>query len=212
MRRRIIRPNTRSFVGRHVCPASGDVTRVESALEHDALTLIRSRNPIAVAEQPETYEFTDSQGRKRKYTPDFRVAYKDGRILVYEVKFRQRLREGWGEYREVLLFMRRRLAAEGARFRFLTEATVRSTRVENLRLISPHQRMEPNQHFADRLLAIVSEAPISIGEATQRLCPTPADRAGFYAALWPLLARGQLVTDLTQPIRMTTVLEVRHGG
>lgn len=211
MRRRIIRPNVRSFVGRHVCPASGEAIRVESALELDAVTLIRSRNPRAIVEQPETYRFTDSHGRQRKYTPDFRVTYGDGRILVYEVKFRQALRARWPEYREVLRFMRQRLVLENARFRFLTEATVRSTKVENLRLISPHLRMEPDSPFATRLLSIVSEAPISIGEAAKRLCITPTDRAAFYGALWPLLARGNLVTDLNQPIGMSTVLEVPNG-
>lgn len=212
MRRRIIRPNTRSFVGRHVCPTSGQVVRVESALEHDALTLIRSRNPIAIVEQPETYRFLDRQGRQRRYTPDFRVTYCDNQVLVYEVKFRQQLRQRWPEYREVLLFMRQLLAPEGARFRFLTENTVRSTKVENLRLISPHLRMEPNPVFAERLLALIGERPITIGDAAKQLCISPSDRAGFYGALWPLLARGQLVADLNSPLGMTAVLEIRRGG
>lgn len=209
MKRRTIRPNTRSFTGRHACPQAG-VVRYESALERDAITLLRSRHPISIVEQPFTYEFLDSTGCRRRYTPDFQVDFRIGQRVVYEVKYRHQLRQRWAEYREVLWAMRNHLAGT-ARFRFLTELSIRTPRLQNLRLLTPHQLATPDPRFADAVLALAALSPISIGDAVKSLCRSQEDRAAFYSALWPLVAQGTLAVDLSKPLGMQTRLEVPDG-
>lgn len=207
MRRRIVRPNIRSFTGRHVCVETGAVTRFESALERDALTLIRFRQPSQLIEQL-SYELIDGQGRPRRYTPDFTVTYPDGVLVVYEVKFREHLRRDWPRYRELLALMRQHLAPQNGRFRFLTELTIRTPRLENIRLLTPHLRTEPSPEITAKLLELVKKDPVPIGVAVAVLSQTPADRAAVYANLWLLMARQTVRFDLNKPIGMDTLLGV----
>lgn len=201
MRRRLIRPNVRSFTGRHVCIATGAITRFESALERDALTLIRFKQPSQLIEQL-SYQLVDG----RRYTPDFTVTYADGRLVVYEVKFREHLRRDWSRYRELLILMRQHLAPQNGRFRFLTELSVRTPRLENIRLLTPHLRTEPNPEIAAKLLDLVEEKPVSIGAVVAVLSQTLADRASVFATLWSLVARQIVWFDLNKPIGMHTLI------
>lgn len=205
MRRRIVRPNVRSFTGRHVCVETGAVTWFESALERDALTLIRFRQPTQLVEQL-SYDLIDGQGRPRRYTPDFTVTYANGRLIVYEVKFREHLRRDWPRYRELLILMRRHLALQNGRFRFLTESTIRTPRLENIRLLTPHLRSEPDPEIAAKLLELIKKDPVPIGVAVAVLSQTPADRASTYAVLWALMARQTICFDLNKPIGMHTLI------
>ncbi|CAO3440441.1 hypothetical protein [Azospirillum endophyticum] len=53
MRRRIVKPNTRSFNGRHVMPDGNSDVRFESGLEHDFPTLLSLRDDVReIVEQP----------------------------------------------------------------------------------------------------------------------------------------------------------------
>lgn len=205
MRRRIIRPNVRSFTGRHVCVETGAVTRYESGLERDALTLIRFRKPIQIIEQL-SYDLIDGQGRPRRYTPDFTVTYRNGLLVVYEVKFREHLRRDWPRYRELLILIRRHLAPQNGHFRFLTELTIRTPRLENIRLLTPHLRTEPNPKFAAKLLEHIAERPVSIGTMVAALSQSSTDRANVFAALWSLMARQTVWFDLNKPIGMDTLV------
>lgn len=201
MKRRIVRPNRRSYTGRHV-GNDGQEVRYESGLERDFLTLIRfGADVLSVVEQPETFRFIDSAGKERRYTPDFKVSFRS-KTVFYEVKYRAELRKNWDKYREAVAFMRRHCPTVGASFRIVTDLTIRTVRCENIRLISPHQRREPDPVLRSAITAALGGGPIAIRDLCRQLCPTDGDRADFYATLWPLIARLEVKIDLEQPISM----------
>lgn len=211
MRRRTVRPNTRSFTGRHVVRDASKDVRFESGLERDFLTLTRFRSDVLdVLEQPITLEYLDSQGRKRRYTPDFKVAYRD-RTVLYEVKYRQQLRAKWPLYREAFAFARSWARASGMQFRIVTERLIRTVRFENARLIGPYVGIEPEPRMAAAITASLTAGPRTVLSLMRELCPEAIERGPFYAALWPMLANQHLSFDLGTPIGMDLEVALHHG-
>ncbi|MGY0711707.1 TnsA endonuclease N-terminal domain-containing protein [Azospirillum argentinense] len=208
MRRRIIRPNTRSFTGRHVLPdGSGDI-RFESGLERDFLTLLSIRDDVLeIVEQPFSLTLQSPDGKPRRYTPDFKVTYRD-RVVVYEVKYREQLRKRWSEYRGKFSQARTWAQANGMRFRIVTELTIRTVRFENARLLAPYRGVAPDPAAAKAIIAGLADGPRTVLDLVRALCPDRADRARFYAAFWPMLANRQLRADPHTPIGMDLRVEV----
>lgn len=207
MKRRIIRPNNRSYTGRHEGQRADDpnTVRFESGLERDFLTLVRFRPDYReVKEQPETFQFADRAGKRRSYTPDFQVTFAS-KTVIYEVKYRKELRQGWEDrYREIFLFMRSR--ADGRYFRFITEARIRSSLCENLRLLAPHQKWPPDELMRGQVLEALTDGPLSLVTLARQLCPTLEDRGLFNATVWRMIAQRQINTDLDSPISMGSLL------
>lgn len=207
MRRRIIRPNTRSFTGRHVLPdGSGDV-RFESGLERDFLTLLGARDDVlAILEQPITLTLAGPDGKPRRYTPDFKVTYRD-RVVVYEVKYRDQLRKRWPNDRDKYRQARAWAQANGMRFRIVTELTIRTVRFENARFLAAYRDVTPDPALAGTILAALTGGPRTVLDLVRTLCPDRADRARFYTVFWPMLANRTLRADPRAPIGMDLVVE-----
>lgn len=206
MRRRIIRPNTRSYTGRHVSPDGAALNRYESSLEHDLLVLLHFNRAIEIIEQPKTYLFADSLGQKRKYTPDFLVTLQSGVRVFYEVKFRAQLRCQWTTYRDVVMFMRHQARAEGATYRIVTEAVIRRPRLENARLLLPYLSCDADPAITAALKTALNGGPLTIAAAAQQLSATPAERRNFFACLWPMISQGQIGADLDAPLSMGSLI------
>src|SRR5258707_6171605 len=113
------------------------VTEHESALERDFVTLTSFTDAAAVVTaQPATIRFKD-EGRQRRYTPDFRVDWSDGRIDIVEIKYRTDLRAGWSRFRPAFAAARNWASSNGARFRIATERGIRSARLEAAKRLLP---------------------------------------------------------------------------
>jgi transposase len=103
------------------------LTEHESALERDFVTLSSFRDTGAVlTAQPVTIRF-EHEGRRRRYTPDFRVAWSDGVIDIVEIKYRVDLRANWYHLRPAFAAARAWAGAHGARFRVVTERGIRGS-------------------------------------------------------------------------------------
>lgn len=208
MKRRIIRPNTRSYTGRHEGQRKNDpyTVRYESGLERDFLTLVRFRLDYrAVKEQPETFQFIDSTGQPRSYTPDFEVTFAT-RTVIYEVKYRKELRENWDRYREIGRYMRARAREDGRYFRFITEARIRGALCENIRLLAPHQKWPPDEGMRAKVLDALADKPLTLLALSRLLCPSLEDRGLVNATVWRMIAQRQIQTDLESPIGMESLL------
>jgi len=207
MRRRIIRPNTRSFTGRHVLPDGSSDVRFESGLERDFLTLLSARDDVLeILEQPIILTLAGPDGKPRRYTPDFRVTYRD-RVVVYEVKYRDQLRKRWPNDRDKYCQARAWAQANGMRFRIVTELTIRTVRFENARFLAAYRDVTPDPALAGTILAALTGGPRTVLDLVHILCPDRADRARFYTAFWPMLANRTLRADPRAPIGMDLVVE-----
>lgn len=54
------------------------------------LRLERDPEVVDYQSQPETFEFSDEHGKRRRYTPDFKVWYRSGEIEIHEVTVAKR--------------------------------------------------------------------------------------------------------------------------
>lgn len=208
MRRRIVRPNTRSFTGRHVGTPGAETVRFESGLERDFLTLTRFRHDVVeIFEQPFTVEFIDSAGRRRSYTPDFKVVYHH-QTSVYEVKHKDELRAKWDQYREPYLHMRRWARQNGMVFRIMTDRSIRTIRFHNAQMLLPHRGRVPEPMMAERITAGLGVGPLAVGPLLKSVCREDGERGVFYATLWPMLASGLLRADFDRPLGMEFMVEL----
>jgi transposase len=97
------------------------LTEHESALERDFVTLSSFRDTGAVlTAQPVTIRF-EHEGRPRRYTPDFRVAWSDGVIDIVEIKYRVDLRANWYHLRPAFLRVAVAILHTGHRDRLLAQ-------------------------------------------------------------------------------------------
>lgn len=177
------------------------LTEHESALERDFVTLASFMDAGAVVTaQPVTIRFRDD-GRPRRYTPDFRVDWSDGRTDIVEIKYRADLRAGWSRLRPAFAAARDWASSNGARFRISTECGIRGPRLEAAKRLLPLRSVPIDAVLAAQAVACARAHATTFGQLLDLL---PAPREASLAVLWRLIARGGLVVDLTLPITTDT--------
>lgn len=173
----------------------------ESALERDFVTLTSFTDAAAVVTaQPVTIRFKD-EGRQRRYTPDFRVDWSDGRTDIVEVKYRTDLRAGWSRFRPAFAAARNWASNNSARFRIATERGIRGPRLEAAKRLLPLRSAPVDAVLAEQAVAYARVHTTSFGQLVDVL---PASREIGLAVVWRLIARGGLAVDLTMPITNDT--------
>ncbi|MDF2119157.1 TnsA endonuclease N-terminal domain-containing protein [Roseiarcaceae bacterium H3SJ34-1] len=181
------------------------VAEHESALERDFVTLVSFADAGAVVTaQPITIWF-EHEGRRRRYTPDFRVDWTEGGIEIVEIKYRADLRTNWARLRPAFEAARRWTVANGARFRISTERGIRGCRLEAAKRLLPLRSTAIDSVLAEQVMVHVREAP-SFGELVGKL-PVPLEAA--LGVVWRLIARGELTVDLDAPITPSTRVTAR---
>lgn len=180
-------------------PLDGEAVEHESALERDFVLLTRFLDSTAViTAQPVTITF-ESEGRTRRYTPDFRVLTGRGSELV-EIKYRADLRMQWKGLRPAFEAARR----TGERFRIVTESAIRGPLLDNARRLLPLRDAPLDGAVADRIMATARSLPAPTFGAI--VSAVAEDRAQTLGAIWRLIARGLLLTDLTKPVLLDSLV------
>ncbi len=181
-------------------PVGAEAVEHESALERDFVTLVSFLDAAAViTSQPLTIEFQDG-AQLRRYTPDFRVTWSDGRSELVEVKYRSDLRAQWARLRPAFVAARTEAAASGGRLRIATECGIRGPLLDNARRLLPLRGtpLDPAAcEHALRAARLLSDP--TFGRIVDAM---PCDRASALGAVWRLIAHGALRTDLAAPIRL----------
>lgn len=190
----------------------------ESRLERDALVLLQFDHQLAVlVTQPFTIAY-QHEGKAARYTPDIGATWiVEGcspygyRTMIFEVKPKDRLERD----RKLLepRFAAARAYADERKWGFaiLTETEIRTPRLKNAELLTPHWLSRPDEKLSTAIIEIVSQAGCTtIGEVEQR-----AVRAGWplvvaASAIKNLIASRELLVDLDQPLTERTTL--RYWG
>jgi hypothetical protein len=181
------------------------VAEHESALERDFVTLASFMDASAVVTaQPVTIRF-EHEGRRRRYTPDFRVHWSDGRCEIVEIKYRVDLRAGWSRFRPAFAAARSWARSNGARFRIATDRGIRGPQLDAAKRLLPLRSAPIDSALADRALAHARDNVVSFADLVGML---PASREAGLAVVWRLIARGALVVDLAAPITAQTRVTV----
>lgn len=183
-------------------PLDGEAIEHESGLERDFVMFAQFGDAGAtVRSQPITICF-DAEGQSRQYTPDFHVAWSDGRSELVEIKYRADLRVQWQRLRPAFAAARRVAVQDGSRFRIVTESGIRGPLLDHARRLLPLRGAPLDSATAERAMAAArSLAEPTFGAIVNAASP---ERAQALGAVWRLLARGMLVADLTRPIDFNT--------
>jgi TnsA endonuclease N terminal len=187
-------------------PISARAVEHESALERDFVTLTAFTDAgAAITSQPVTIWF-DDKTKRRRYTPDFRVAWSDGRVQLVEIKYRADLRANWSRLRPGFVAARDWASQHGASFRIATERGIRGPLLDNAKRLLPLRSAPFDAKAVDAALSIARSLPdCNFGQIVNAMS---GDRAAAFASVWCAIARGLLLVDLAVPIQLDTLVRV----
>lgn len=129
----------RSLSGRFYSVKNNSEVIFESSLERDMIMMMEMDKFVhSYHEQPIKILFTDKTGKKRSYTPDFLMHYHEGlksdhlkKPILVEVKFRDDLRQNFGDYKEKFKAAIDFCKINNYEFRIMTENEIRTQFLEN---------------------------------------------------------------------------------
>jgi hypothetical protein len=212
---RIVPKNYRHLTGLVYNSRTSTMTAFESSLERDFLLLLDFDPDVEYfEEQPVTILYQDDQGRHHRYTPDVFVRFRSDRTassgptaVLYEVKYRDDLRQHWREYKVKFKAACRYAKGQGWRFRLMTEREIRTAYLENVKFLRPYRyRNADAEHLTsllERLRTLRATTPAALIVA---LSDDVWHQAQLLSAVWHLVALRQVGTDLSQPLMMHSPL------
>jgi hypothetical protein len=189
----------------------------ESSLERDFMLLLDfDRDVERYEEQPVQIEYQDREGRRRTYTPDVLVYYrqdifpeKPNSPLLCEVKYRKDLFDDWPKIKPKIRAGRAYAREQGWRFQIFTEREIRTPYLKNVKFLRPYRRIIPDANSRDLLLETLrglrETDPESVLSAIHQ---DPLKRAELLPTLWHLLTAGIIQADLTQPLTMCSPIRI----
>jgi hypothetical protein len=172
------------------------MTAFESSLERDFFLLLDFDPAIeCFEEQPVKITYHDSHGRRHTYTPDVLVRFRGDRSsttvptpVLYEVKYRDDLRQHWRDYKPKFTAACRYAGAHGWRFRLMTERGIRTPYLANVKFLRPYRSLIVDAghlpYLLERLHALRETTPEALLAA---LSGDVWHKAPWLSALWHLV-------------------------
>lgn len=201
--------NYRSVTGR-VEPIDRPTIAHESTLERDLAVLLDFDSTVdVVVSQPMRIDFLDASGRKRSYTPDFLAKYrrlitgKTPSPILYEVKFKDELRERADELAPGFCAARLLCEQRGWHFSIMDETRIRTPYLNNVQRLR-HFRLYPDDgKSATMLMRTLRELKTST--PSELLAATFMDRtnrAQAVGAMWRLVCEQAIGVNLMSDLTM----------
>ncbi|WP_318425152.1 TnsA endonuclease N-terminal domain-containing protein [Photobacterium leiognathi] len=201
MKKRILRNSSVKNISRFVSLKTNSIHTVESDLEFDACFHFEFSTKILTFEaQPIGFEY-HLDGKRRKYTPDFLVSYKDTYQPFYEIK-PKRIAET-EEFKATFSVKREQALSMGNDLKVLTEDDIQIyPLLDNLKIIHRYacdDRLNSLQHQILSLFSKYGELRIE-----QIAKYSSVHSSISLPALYDLIARQLLEIDMHQPIDWQT--------
>ncbi|MCC2606569.1 TnsA endonuclease N-terminal domain-containing protein [Planctobacterium marinum] len=207
---RTIPKSYRNVTGQMASKKSSNVL-YESTLERDFFTLLEfDSSVINYDTQPVEILWFDSLDNRRTYTPDVLVQYApqipvscNFTNIIYEIKYRDDLRENWSEYRPKFKAAIRYAAKNQMRFKLVTEVEIRTNRMENARFLLPFLNKELDEtHEVMILEKLAQMRECSVEDLLVAIFHDKWLRAELIPSVWHLVGSRRIGTDLNLPITM----------
>lgn len=198
---------TRSLSG--VLPFRGQGVSYESGLERDFIRIwLLDPEVVAIVAQPAQIQFTAHNGRSYIYPPDFFVQFDErtGRKpLLVEVKMREQWVPNWREWLPKWKAAYRYARSRGWEFRVYDETRIRGPVLENVEFLQRYRNLNFDLAFTDAVLntlSVMRSAPFHHLIARH----FTGNEAIGRSHLWHLIATGQVLADLEEPLNEFAVL------
>jgi hypothetical protein len=201
----------------------------ESPLERDFLTLFEFNDSVCdIIEQPMTIYYTNSDGVKTQYTPDFLVYFNEPEAsllrvqrkpILVEVKPNKKLQKKFHDYKERFKIAVKYAHENDMIFKIYDESRIRNQYLENILFLKRYKRLKYDKSDEDNILAYIN----SVGETRienllEYLFASKEQKTIGLAQVWNLLANKKLLTNFNQPLNKksivwmnnTTIFEGEH--
>lgn len=181
----------------------------ESSLERDFVTLCRfDPDVVGIEEQPVTIHWIDEAGQHRRYTPDYHVIRKDC-VEIVEIKYRSDLWVNWTGYKPAFRAASDWAVEQGMRFRILTDRQIRKPILVNAKRLVPRMYDVVPSGIEQRIVRILQRLqPVRFTDLVDAACAPEHPREVILSALWTMLARRSVRTDLDVKIHGGSVLRL----
>jgi len=180
----------------------------ESTLEQDFYVQLEFREDVVGFQvQPVSIEFTDSNDRKRTYTPDVLVSYSDGRKTLYEVKYSSELQEKKDElvpkFKAAITYSKN----NGLFFRIATEKKIRTTQWNNIQFLKGYAPSQVDTEYLQLITSAIEKHDLTTPKSiVEHYAFDPTARGNLIYCIWQMLAKKTLKTDISIPLSMDSPL------
>jgi len=206
---RQIPPNRRSVTGKWPSAKTGLSHGFESTLERDLMALLDfDPNVDAFHEQPVRIDYLGENGEPRWTIPDVLAIYRrDRKPTLFEVKYAADLFANWKVLHPKLRAASRYARQQGWDFRVITESEIRTTYLQNVKMLLPYRRCAQDVAESELLLTRLREyGELRIDELLAAIYHSKEKRSQLCASLYKLLSSFDIGIDLDEPITNTSLL------
>lgn len=189
------------------------VARFESSLERDFFVLLEFNGDVARWDpQPVRLPVPETG---REYVPDVLVSFlgpggstQVAERVLYEIKYRDELRQNWPAYRARFKAARRYAREHGWKFRIITEREIRGGGLLwNAKFLLPYLYDGIDAMERAILLKTLTRLGTTSPKRLLEACSSDAwERARLLNALWHLVATREVATDLCLRLTMDSVV------
>lgn len=198
---RKLRKSYRNVTGIASASKAIGTAQFASILERDFLRVLEfSPDVLKFEVEPVTITWFDTEGKKRRYTPDVWVSFKDEthpRPWLCEVKYRADLKENWHELRPKFHQAIRYANQQGWRFRLITEVEIRTPLLKAAKFLLPFRRITFPADKPLQILEVISRLQTTtLDELLQYISPEHTVQAEWLPVIWHLISLFKIGADL----------------
>lgn len=208
---RRIPKNYQGVTGAIASETNNSLVYFESLLERDLFLILDfDLNVLRYDEQPVSIEYKDMNNKKRTYTPDVLIVYrndivpaKDMLPMLCEVKPAEKIQKNMAEYEEKFNAAREYSKKKGWIFKILTEREIRTDHLENVKFLNRYRRMDVSGDDQDLIINAIYEMRETNPESLLlALSYNKWRRAELLPCLWHLISMRMIGSDLNMPLTM----------
>lgn len=185
----------------------------ESALERDFLMRLAWESEVEwFVTQPLTLEYEVAPGIRIPYTPDVLTSFisRNGapvrRPLLCEIKYRDELATQWRRLRRKFRAAQSYCESRGWDWMVLDEHAIRGPELDNIRFLWSYRHATMYEHEVPAILAALADLQSAcLNSVVDHLCSTGSRRSEIIWTWWCLVARKQILFDMSQAIRLDTL-------
>lgn len=186
----------------------GGAAGFESSLERDFLELVDFDRSVAEVQVQPFSIYHLENGARRRYTPDFRVSYVGAdrlKVVVYEVKPGDELRQNWSKYRVRFGAAYRHCRARDWNFKVVSEKHIRTPKLANVCFLRRYMRLNSQPVIEEQLLYTMA----ALGPTTPQALLAAAywsnqPRLMALPVLWQMVGDNRIGCDLSLPLTMAS--------
>lgn len=200
---RKVHSNGKTIVGYINSSKSPHVIQFESYLEKQFLFLLQyDSNVVSIGDQPVKIKYS-KKGNDHFYTPDFRVRYKNGTKVLFEVKYQSDLEKNSRKYAASFNAGRKHAASEGSLFRIITDKEIKSQYKKNVDFLITFRNSSADIDLQNKILSVIREKSVTnFMEVMTAITDNPSEQRALIRPFWVLLWKHVITTNLFEPLTL----------